>query len=88
MITDFDSGRYTFIFDSDEFGDAQNADGTANLIVVDGEWDGTNDTGQAAFVLESDTGNLIYDPDGTDPGYTVVATVNGDVIDTDINFTQ
>ncbi len=77
------------MFDADEFGDARNADGSARLIVVDGEYDGTNDTGGAAFIYEQGSGNLIYDRGSNDPGYTVIAKVDGDdVIASDIQFNQ
>ena len=92
VITDFDSGKDKFVFDADEFGATLNADGSVNLI-IDADFDGTpaeNTTGKPAFIFEKhddDTGTLYYDPDGAEPGYTVVATVNGDVVDGDIDIT-
>ena len=92
VVTDFNSGKDKFVFDTDEFGEALNEDGSVNLI-IDADFDGTpaeNTTGKPAFIFEKhddDSGTLYYDPDGAEPGYTVVATVNGDVVDGDIDIT-
>ena len=86
LVTDFESGIDRFEFDVTAFGDALEPDGTVNFLRVGpgADYDGTNATGQAAFVFEVDErgvgGILYYDPDPVDPGYAIVANVQGDEV--------
>ncbi len=86
-ITDFETGKDRFVFDEDAFGDAVDADGNIAFTVVDAEYDGTNEMGQAGFVYELNEdggGTLYYDSDPEDPGYTTIAQTEGDIGATDI----
>nr|MDJ0972089.1 hypothetical protein [Kiloniellales bacterium] len=62
----------------------------SNFGTIAGEYDGTNgagsstawDNGEASFIRDGD-GNLIYDDNGAEAGYTIVAEDTGDRVSED-----
>jgi hypothetical protein len=79
-INSFSSGDDMFRLLSSLFGGITKVDGT-NFSVIGAEYDGTNGTSgeyaadRPSFLLDGDN-NLIYDDNGDQAGYTVVATLN------------
>lgn len=78
-LADFDvAGDDTLVIDGNAFG--VTAVDASNFGTIVGEYDGTNgggssaawDNGQAAFIRDGE-GNLIYDDNGAEEGYTIVA---------------
>jgi len=80
-------GGDAFQFISSEFGGIAPTDGLpdSHFSVIGAEYDGTNGTsseyaaGNESFIVDSEQ-HLIYDANGSDPGYTVVATTTGDAV--------
>jgi T5SS/PEP-CTERM-associated repeat protein len=79
QINNFDATVDKISFSSDAFN--INSIDELNFTVIDEEYNGSNasgeayDNGEEAFILDS-KGHLIFDNNGSDPGYTVVATVS------------
>ena len=79
FITDFDSGKDSFVFDADEFAGAFDDDGN----VVFAEFDEAAAPQETSFVYDAggdgEPGRLLYyDSEASDPGYTAIAEVSGD----------
>jgi hypothetical protein len=87
-ITDFVTGEDKLVYDPLNFGYLSSLDADTFIAITDA-YDGTNasstqyDGGGAVFIFDGNN-NLIYDENGTDAGYTIVANFNTDITQSDM----